>query len=167
MTLYKRNCNTCGNYYEGQGKYYCRKKCHNTSWNKGLTKETDERVRKSSENMKGTNIGRVVWNAGLTKEDDIRIQKFSERMKLHNPMKDPEIVKKVSVLVKGTQSGEKHWNFGGTISNEHKEILRISNSGKIHICSERRENCVKITSMVVLIYLIVINLIFISNKKKR
>lgn len=43
-------------------------------WNKGLTKETDERVKKMSESHKG----RTVWNIGLTKETDERVRKIAE-----------------------------------------------------------------------------------------
>ena len=47
------------------------------SWNKGLTKETDEGVLKISKNNKG----RKAWNKGLTKETDIRVLKYSESNK--------------------------------------------------------------------------------------
>ncbi len=53
------------------------------SWNKGLTKETDERVRKYSETISkkykdGTN---KVWSDGLTKDTDERIKKSAEIIK--------------------------------------------------------------------------------------
>ena len=38
MTKYKRNCNECGKYYEGQGKKYC-SKCY-TPWNLGIKSST-------------------------------------------------------------------------------------------------------------------------------
>lgn len=41
------------------------------AWNKGLTKETDERIRK----------GQVPWIKGLTKETDERVMKMSEDKK--------------------------------------------------------------------------------------
>jgi len=45
------------------------------SWNKGLTKETDERVAKNIINF--TTKGRIPWNKGLTKEIDTRILNLS------------------------------------------------------------------------------------------
>jgi len=33
--IYKRHCNTCGKYYEGQGDKYCSHKCR-IPWNRGL-----------------------------------------------------------------------------------------------------------------------------------
>jgi len=65
-------------------------------WNRGLTKETDERLRVHSERMKGNTYGFKPgnvpwnkgkkgvsggWNRGLTKETDPRVKKHSERMR--------------------------------------------------------------------------------------
>jgi len=66
-----------------------------TVWNKGLTKETDERVRKQGENV---SLGLrksdyTVWSKGLTKETDFRLQKLSKSMK-------------------GKNKGEKNHNYG-------------------------------------------------------
>jgi len=48
-------------------------------WNNGLTKETDERVQKYAEKLKGQTIGfkkgYTPWNKGLTKETDSRVYK--------------------------------------------------------------------------------------------
>ncbi len=49
-------------------------------WNKGLTKETDERV-KLSEGTKEKLRGKVAWNKGLTKETDERVAEGSERIR--------------------------------------------------------------------------------------
>ena len=57
-----------------------------TSWIKGLTKETDERVKlaaeKSSERWKKSyEAGNIlIWNKGLTKETDERVQKYSNSL---------------------------------------------------------------------------------------
>lgn len=45
-------------------------------WNRGLTKETDERVAHAAEAMKG----REVWNTGLTKEDHPSLRATSEKL---------------------------------------------------------------------------------------
>lgn len=72
-----------------------------TAWNKGLTKETDERVRKYGENERGrvapnkdkhpteetrakmrkSQLGHLAWNKGLTKETDERMKRISEKLK--------------------------------------------------------------------------------------
>lgn len=44
-------------------------------WNKGLTKETDDRLKKSSEKMKGLNnpnYGKAPWNKGAQYSDDLK-----------------------------------------------------------------------------------------------
>lgn len=49
-------------------------------WNKGLTKEIDDRVSQMSENMKG----RPSWSKGLTKESDPRLLSTSENLKKYH-----------------------------------------------------------------------------------
>lgn len=51
-------------------------------WNKGLTKETDERVRNNAERVHESYLtGKSVqWEKGLTKETDERIRKQSEQI---------------------------------------------------------------------------------------
>lgn len=54
-----------------------------TAWNKGLTKETDERLRKVSENSKGVNT----WTKGLKRSEETK-QKMSESVRqryINNP----------------------------------------------------------------------------------
>ena len=50
---------------------------YNPPWNKGLTRETDERVRRGTEKFRTL----PVWNKGLTKEIDVRIRKYGEKNK--------------------------------------------------------------------------------------
>ncbi len=144
MLIYKRHCNTCGNYYEGQGKLYCSRKCNNApSWNKGLTKETDERVFKSAINMKGKVGCHPAWNKGLTKEIDIRIKKISEKMSgNNNPAKRAEIKIKLSKSHIGLQSGKKHPRYGIKLTQEHKDILKKANTGiNSHMYGKRGKLC--------------------------
>ena len=49
------------------------------SWNRGLTKETDERVRNNKGNKGNHNIA---WNRGLTKETDERINKYAKSISI-------------------------------------------------------------------------------------
>jgi len=58
-------------------KKYCGRECQQANiWNRGLTKETDERLAKLSEYFTGKK-GHVCWNKGLTKETDVRLAKLS------------------------------------------------------------------------------------------
>ena len=45
-------------------------------WSKGLTKETDSRVKHMSDSLKG----RKVWNKGLTKETDERVRSYGRKI---------------------------------------------------------------------------------------
>jgi len=75
-------CKKCGKYHKGSG---ITQKGHRSSpktefkkgqipWNKGLTKDTDERVKKAGERLEG----RISWAKGLTKDTDERIRKRTE-----------------------------------------------------------------------------------------
>lgn len=69
----------------------------NEAWNKGLTKETDERVAKYAKTVGEVQrdlyaLGlKKVWNKGLTKEEDPRMRIISEKVKESNPMGRPEV----------------------------------------------------------------------------
>ncbi len=72
-------CKKCGNIHE--------------AWNKGLTKNSDERVRVGSEKASKVNKGRPSWKKGLTMETDSRIKpgwskgltkETDERIKKHS-----------------------------------------------------------------------------------
>lgn len=86
------------------------------AWNKGLTKETDDRILKYSCNLStslvdnGTrrgknnsqygNIGRITGNKNPMCKQEAR-DKISLNMKNNNPMKDPEVAKKAHSKLKG------------------------------------------------------------------
>lgn len=101
--LYYRICDDCGDKKEikrgtynaqkrkGNVPHYCLSCCQKgernhakgkTPWNKGLTKETDERVKQYGENGSKTKISQRLtpWNKGLTKETDERVKQYSETM---------------------------------------------------------------------------------------
>ena len=117
------------------------------AWNKGLTKETDERLLKLSDS-----ISRNSWNKGLTKETDERLKIHSETMSnkpspnkgkvfseewkeslsqshLGNHHSD-ETKKKMSQTRKGRKHSEEHTRaisqslLGKRLSDAHKESLR-------------------------------------------
>ena len=57
----------------------CRK--GHKSWNKGLTKETDERVKRNGESISnGYKTGKITnWCQGLNKDNDDRIKSLAEK----------------------------------------------------------------------------------------
>lgn len=50
------------------------------AWNKGLTKETDDRMKKASDN----HVGVVAWNKGLTAQSDGRVKNYIEARRKNN-----------------------------------------------------------------------------------
>jgi hypothetical protein len=109
-------------------------------WNKGLTKEIDDRVAsyaiKDSEALKGnkhalghvvseasrktmsnSHIGRVPWNKGLTKETDIRLEKAGRNQS------------KIRQENKEKYSGENSPFFGKHHSEETKQKISKKNVG--------------------------------------
>lgn len=102
------------------------------AWNKGLTKETDTRVRTSANNMKG----RTVWNKGLTKNTDERIKIVSNNK---CGQKRTEETKKLmsDSRNKGLKAGRiitcKYWK-GKKFTKEHiKKILHKRKMSSLEI----------------------------------
>ena len=69
-------------------------------WNKGLTKETDEKVKRNAKHV-GISIKNLfkkrkmkIWNKGLTKFTDIRVKKLSGK---NSSNKRKEVKKKISI----------------------------------------------------------------------
>ena len=60
----------------------CKCNYSHVAWNKGLTKDIDERVRKNGESISnGYKTGRIkTWSDGLTKESDVRLQSLSQKV---------------------------------------------------------------------------------------
>ena len=88
-------------------------------WNKGLTKEIDERVKSA-------------WNKGLTKETDERVRKYGEKLKGRKYTE--ETLKKMSEVQKGEKShmfgkfGKDHPAWMGDnvcIDRLHKRVAKI------------------------------------------
>lgn len=134
----------------------------NIPWNKGLTKDTDERVRKQSETQTGqvyteercSNIslslmGRNSWNKGLTKDADERVRKYGEKLK--NRIFSDDTKKKMSDSAKNrppitensrrkmseSRLGEKNHFFGKKHSEKTKQKIRDNHadiSGENHPC---------------------------------
>lgn len=74
------------------------------AWNEGLTKETNEKLKRLSISRTGVGnpmSGRKAWNGGLTKSDDARVASISEKL------------------------------TGRTVSQEAKERMRNAKLGKV------------------------------------
>lgn len=118
------------------------------SWNKGLTKDTDDRVKRNSEAAHSTlrQKGYTAWNKGLTKEMDPRLKGLKGSA---NPMygKHPtawnkgltketnDIVKQMSENHKGVVAWNKGLHYEGTPRSEAvKEKIR-----QTHLTKEVKE----------------------------
>jgi len=55
-----------------------------TSWNKGLTKETDTRVARMANSVSKTLKGRTPWNKGLSKATDNRLVEAGKKLSIVN-----------------------------------------------------------------------------------
>lgn len=90
-------------YYKGRTFNY-------VAWNKGLTKETDERVKNGAKKTSESLKGKEPWNKGLTKNDNISLQVVSKKVSEYRKGKEP-------------------WNKGIPMSDESKEKLSKSHMG--------------------------------------
>ena len=89
-----------------------------TAWNKGLTKETDSRVKKNATNSSKTKQANILsgqysaWNKGLTKEADSRVAKNVNRA--HDTLRNRYRQGKLSAWNKGKSGMYNAWNKGLT-----------------------------------------------------
>lgn len=114
-----------------------------SGWNKGLTKETDERVRKislthigkkhpkktkkimSKVRLKGIEEGKIkIWNKGKTSEEDNRILS-KENHPRYNKHHTKEALKKIGLSSKGN----KH-RLGSKHTKEARNKIRLGHIGK-------------------------------------
>lgn len=110
-------------------------------WNKGLTKETDERIKKYSkklidrkfseetrEKLSKTHKGIEPWNKGLTKETDERVRKYSKALEgKNNPMYGKQPSEETKKKMSEAQKGKKKTPF----TEEHKRNISKSRKGKL------------------------------------
>lgn len=94
LTQHERFCKNNPNRIESPFVKYNKEK--DQAWNKGLTKETDERVRKGAENLKEAySSGKVInHNKGIThtEEEKLRISKSRKRYLKEHPDKVPYLL---------------------------------------------------------------------------
>lgn len=94
--------------------FYPGRTINSNPWNKGLTAETDERVKANGQATKETrlrNNNYNAWNKGLTKETDDRVAKNIANMK--STIKDKYGVDNISQYI-ASQPGYTVWNKGLT-----------------------------------------------------
>ncbi len=110
-------------------------------WCKGLTKETDDRVRKMNELKKGS----IPWNKGLTKYNNDILMKISENQIGRKCSK--ETIKKISNSLLGL-TGNKARNWRGGIAyepydkgfnNNFKRLIRKRDNQICMLCLIHRE----------------------------
>ena len=77
-------------------------------WNRGLTKDTDSRIKASSSSFKK---GHLAWNEGLTKETNETLALVAKKVSLKN-------------------AGKAAWNLGIPMTDSAKEKLSKSHLGK-------------------------------------
>lgn len=129
------------------------------AWNKGLTKDSDERVRKNVEatRISRINNGKPAWNRGLTKETDERVAKYASKLQGEkNPMygshKEPwntGLTKETDdrVLKMSTSKlGKSSWNKGLHIPGHSQSEETRDKISKAHLdpsFKEKRYNIMK------------------------
>ena len=109
--IYKQNCEQCGNYYEGRGKYFCSNHCSNT----GKSRPDVIRRNKSIKNREKV------------------------RNKLKGRLLSIETINKISVSNKGKHNSPKTefkkgnipWNINKNHRQETKNKISEANNGKL------------------------------------
>lgn len=96
-------------------------------WNKGLTKETDKRIKDYTNKMINSKLGSVPWNKGLTKETDSR---------LHGYTHSNETKRKVSETLRGH-----------IVLDETKTKISKSRSNRKWINNGIENKCVKLEEL--------------------
>jgi len=87
------------------------------AWNRGLTKDVDERVEKYSKKLRGRK-GHVSWNKGLTKETDPRLETISKKVSI------AQIGKKINKnQLRGLEKG-RFWCKGLTKETDNRLRIR-------------------------------------------
>ena len=97
-------------------------------WNKGLTKETDERVKKQGETYKERYAnGEIdeIWSKGKTKEDDPRLMQLSESL-LDFYQSDEGI--ELKIRFSKNEKGEGNPFYGKQHTDEAKERMKEKHS---------------------------------------
>lgn len=88
------------------------------AWNKGLTKEDDERLKTQSERRKGEGnpmYGVKAWNKGLTKEEDQRVREISKKM-AGRVVSDEHRAKLAKAKLGLRASDANNWKYGRSVT---------------------------------------------------
>lgn len=90
------------------------------AWSKGLTKDTDPRVKAMADKMVIVKMGNIPWNKGLTKEDHPSLALIGSYRKGHTKENDPIIARHAKEM-----KGRLPWNTGLTM-DVHPGLKAIS-----------------------------------------
>lgn len=101
-------------------------------WNKGLTKETDPRVKRIGQKISKLNKGCIAWNKGFTKNTNASVNKISKSNKGHIPWNKG--------LTKDTDErvAKMRFNFLGRHHTEKtRKQMSLLRSGQTHSWSNK------------------------------
>jgi len=95
--IYKRDCNQCGIYYEGRGKYFCSQKCHGI-FKRGnfVSKETRQKLRINALNQ---------FKNGMPDSTKIKLSKINLGKKLKKETKKKIGERSISSWIKRKKNG--------------------------------------------------------------
>lgn len=103
----------------------------NIPWNKGLTKETDERVKLNGIKSGKSNQGRVIWNKNKSWSNEAKVKmSISAKQRWQNP----EEVRKISLIRGGTGIPYENTEYGSEFDTQLKEQVRFRDKYKCRIC---------------------------------
>lgn len=115
------------------------------AWNKGLTKETDERVARYARKLKGRTNYWQIGEKNMAKRPEVRKKisknnpmkkypelktKASERMKINNPMFNPEIKKKLQKTMRSKEYRSMMSEIHISLGKDPEYIQKLSDAAK-------------------------------------
>lgn len=121
--------------------FYMGRTFKSNPWNKGLTAETDERVKIIGQSTKKTRLANNnyhSWNTGLTKENNATLKAISSKLSAYRKGKEPwnkgiPMRDEVKVKISNANKGKTAWNKGLT-KETNDSIKSTSNKLKGHEC---------------------------------
>lgn len=107
-------------------------------WNVGLTKETDERVKRNGQSISVALKGSISWKRDLTKETDERVRRNAEAIEI--ALNRPEVREKKSKAVQGKNNpnyidGRTHRPYSPSFNKQLKEFIRQRDGYVCQKCS--------------------------------
>lgn len=111
QTGYERLCGTCNKKNSQLRGAAVRKGRHHVAWNKGLTKETSDAVKRAGDGCRNFIAANGHWRTGKTKENDPSVARAAEA---------------ISISLSEKWKSERHWTQHGNTSLNDERIKRRS-----------------------------------------